>query len=65
MYGGGFAWIVAYSRVSCFEVSIRLERVGRGDADTLVGCSSCHDLISQIARRKVYFLACLDIRHCL
>ena len=45
--------MVAYSRVSCYQVSIRLERVGRGDADTLVGCSGCHDLISQIARREI------------
>ena len=47
--------MVAYSRVSCYQVSIRLERVGLGDADTLVGCSGCHDLKSQNARRKVYF----------
>ena len=47
--------MVAYSRVSCHQVSIRLERVGRGDADTLVGCSGCHDLKSRIARRRVGF----------
>ena len=47
--------MVAYSRVSCFQVSIRLERIGRGDADTFVGCSGCHDLKSRIARRRVDF----------
>ena len=47
--------MVAYSRVSCYQVSITLERVGRGDADTLVGCSGCHNLKSRIARRRVYF----------
>ena len=57
--------MVAYSRVSCNKVSIRLERVGGGDADTLVSCSGCHDLKRRIARRIVDFWLVFDIRHCL
>ena len=47
--------MVAYSRVSCYQVSIRPDRVGRGDADTLVGCSGCHNLKSRMARQRVEF----------
>ena len=53
--------MVAYSRVSCKQVSIRGEKVGGGDADTLVGCSGCHDLKNRIGRRRVDIWLVVDI----